>query len=179
VANLRIRRYPDPTLAKRALEVSNIDGKTAGLLNNMVETMYTANGIGLAANQVGVLERAIVVDVDHENRGKQLLKLLNPAVVEASGEIVWEEGCLSVVDYSAEVMRSANICVRGWTIDEQEIEIEAEGLLAVCIQHEIDHLEGTLFIDRISRLKREIYRKRLKKLAKSDEASVDDGVLPL
>ena len=163
MALLSIHRFPDKILAKQATPVDAIDGKMTALLNNMADTMYSANGIGLAANQVGALERVIVVDTDHDNRGKKLLKLVNPEIVEAEGEIIYEEGCLSVVDYTAEIQRAARVLVRGWTIDQKEIEIEAEGLQSVCLQHEIDHLDGTLFIDHISRLKRELYRKRLKK----------------
>jgi peptide deformylase len=173
---LAIHQYPDAILAKRAEEVEEIDGLTNVLLTNMVDTMYNANGIGLAANQVGVHQRAIVVDTDSEDRGKKLVKLINPEVIESSGQIIWEEGCLSVIDYSAEVERAAKILVRGWTPDQKEIEIEAEDLLAVCLQHEIDHLNGTLFIDRISRLKRDMYSKRLKRMAKSGQTSVGDGV---
>ncbi len=165
MALLRIHRFPDGILAKEAEKVKEIDGKTAALLNNMADTMYSANGIGLAANQVGVLERVIVVDVGRENdRGKELFKIINPEIIEAEGSQITEEGCLSVVDYTAEVTRASRVLVKGWTLDHKEIEIEAENLAAVCLQHEIDHLDGTLFIDHLSRLKREMYRKRLKKL---------------
>ncbi len=177
MALLPIHRFPENILAKHASPVDTIDGKIAALLNNMADTMYSANGIGLAANQVGTLDRVIVLDTDHDNRGKKLLKLVNPAIAEAEGEIISEEGCLSVVDYTAEIQRAARVLVRGWTIDQKEIEIEAEGLQAICLQHEIDHLDGTLFIDHISRLKRELYRKRLRKQgtdsgSRSNNASV-------
>ncbi|MFN2378532.1 MAG: peptide deformylase, partial [Candidatus Binatia bacterium] len=147
----------------KAADVRQISGHTARMLHDMVDTMYIANGIGLAAPQIGILERVIVVDTDPENRGKGLLKIINPVIVEARGSIVWEEGCLSVVNYTAEVKRAREILVRGWTLDQKEVEIEAADLEAVCLQHEIDHLEGTLFIDHVSRLKRELYRKRLKR----------------
>jgi peptide deformylase len=120
--------------------------------------------VGLAAPQVGVAQRAIVLDVDHENPGKHSLKLINPVVVEREGSIVWEEGCLSVVDFTAEVRRSAKVLVKAWTVDQREISIEAEQLLAVALQHEIDHLDGKLFLDRLSRLKRDLYRRRVKKM---------------
>jgi peptide deformylase len=169
---LEILRYPDARLSKTSKEVKNIDGRVAGYLHSMVDTMYAANGIGLAAPQVGILENAIVVDVDPDNRGKGLIKLINPEIVEASGEIVMEEGCLSVVNFTAEVGRARKILVRGWTSDQREVEIEAEDLAAVCIQHEIDHLHGKLLTDHTSRLKRELYRKRLKRMAsKADEGS--------
>jgi peptide deformylase len=105
-----------------------------------------------------------VLDVDHENKGKQLLKLVNPVITESEGEILWEEGCLSVRDYQAEVLRAERVLVKAWTTDQKEIEIEGTGLLAVALQHEIDHLNGTLFLDRLSRLKRDLYRRRLKKM---------------
>jgi peptide deformylase len=163
VSVLEIKKYPDAILKKHAKSVERIDGRIAGLLNNMVDTMYIANGIGLAAPQVGVLERAIVIDTDTDNRGKKLVKMINPEVVEASGEITIEEGCLSVVNFTAEVTRPRKILVRGWSVDQKELEMEFEDIDAVCIQHEIDHLEGTLLVDHISRLKRDLYRKRLKK----------------
>ena len=175
---LQIRRYPDPVLAKKSEPVKEIDGKTAGFLNSMVDTMYAANGIGLAAPQVGVLEHAIVVDIDPENRGKRLLKIINPEISESEGEITTEEGCLSVVNFTAEVTRARKILLTGWTTDQKPIELEVEDLEAVCIQHEIDHLDGTLLTDHISRLKREMYRKRLKRLArqgKDDDGSASNG----
>ena len=158
-----ILTYPSPTLKKTATDVANIDGRIDQLATDMVETMYAAPGVGLAAPQVGVSERLIVLDVNSEEPGKDLLKLINPVIVERRGSIIWEEGCLSVVDYTAEVKRAAEILVRGWTLDQREVEVEATELEAVCLQHEIDHLEGTLFIDHVSRLKRELYRKRLKR----------------
>lgn len=160
---LEIKKYPARILKQKAAEVRQIAGHTARMLHDMVDTMYIANGIGLAAPQIGVLERVIVVDVDPENRGKNLLKIINPVIVESHGTITWEEGCLSVVNYTAEVRRAQQILVRGWTLDQKEVEVEATDLEAVCLQHEIDHLEGTLFIDHVSRLKRELYRKRLKR----------------
>jgi len=163
VSVLEIKKYPSRILKQKAGEVQEISGRTARMLHDMVDTMFIANGIGLAAPQIGVLERVIVVDIDPDNRGKNLLKLINPVIVESRGSIVWEEGCLSVVNYTAEVKRAREILVRGWTLDQREVEIEASELEAVCLQHEIDHLEGTLFIDHVSRLKRELYRKRLKR----------------
>jgi peptide deformylase len=159
-----ILRYPAPELKKKASAVSNIDGQLAALAQDMAETMYAAPGVGLAANQIGVAQRLIVLDVDHENPGKNLLKLINPVIVEREGEILWEEGCLSVVDFTSEVRRSAHVLAKAWTIDEKEMEIEAEGLLAVALQHEIDHLDGKLFIDRISALKRDVYKRKIKKM---------------
>jgi peptide deformylase len=147
-----------------AADVDNIDGAVSTAIDDMVETMYAAPGVGLAAPQIGLSQRVIVLDVDHENKGKQLLKLVNPVITESEGEVLWEEGCLSVRDYQAEVLRAERVLVKAWTTDQKEIEIEGTGLLAVALQHEIDHLNGTLFIDRLSRLKRDLYKRRLKKL---------------
>jgi peptide deformylase len=170
MALLKIRKFPDDVLKQPAEPVANIDAKLNALLDSMAQTMYAAPGVGLAAPQVGESVRAVVLDTDHEDPGKHLLKLINPMVVEAEGKITWEEGCLSVIDYSAEVERAARVLVRAWTPDEKEIEIEADDLLAVALQHEIDHLEGKLFIDRISRIKREFYRRKLKKMIKEGKA---------
>jgi len=159
----KILTYPAPELKHSAHAVQNIDAGINELVTDLVETMYAAPGVGLAAPQLGWTERVIVLDVDHENVGKHLIKLINPVIVEAEGSIVWEEGCLSVVDYTAEVRRAKHVLVRGWTPEEKEIEIEGEDLLAVALQHEIDHLDGKLFIDHISRLKRDLYRRRVKK----------------
>jgi peptide deformylase len=159
-----ILTFPAEELKKLAKPVENIDGRVHDLARDMAETMYAAPGVGLAAPQVGVAERLIVVDVDAENPGKNLLRLVNPVIEEREGTIVWEEGCLSVIDYTAEVRRSAKILLKAWTADEHEVQIEAEGLLAVALQHEIDHLEGKLFIDRISPLKRDLYRRKVRKM---------------
>jgi peptide deformylase len=132
--------------------------------------MYAAPGVGLAANQVGALERVVVMDVDHENPQKNVYKLINPKITRSEGEITWEEGCLSVVDFTAEVRRAAQVEVVAFDEKEREIKIEADGLLAVALQHEIDHLDGKLFIDRISRLKRELYTRRRKKMLRSGTA---------
>jgi peptide deformylase len=167
MAILEILKYPEPILGKVAAPVKNFSGKTVALINDMLETMYAAPGVGLAAPQVGVSQRIIVLDIDHENPGKQFYKLVNPAVVRAEGEVVWEEGCLSVVDYTAEVRRAAQVEVVAFDEKEKPVKIEADGLLAVALQHEIDHLDGKLFIDRISRLKRDLYTRRRKKMLRS------------
>jgi len=170
MALLRIRKFPDDVLKRAARPVENINGDLHLLIESMAQTMYAAPGVGLAAPQVGESRRVIVLDTDHEEPGKHLLKLINPRVVETEGKVTWEEGCLSVVDYSAEVERAAKVLVRAWTPEQKEIEIEAEELLAVALQHEIDHLDGKLFIDRISRIKRELYRRKLKKMIKEGKA---------
>jgi peptide deformylase len=175
MALLKIRKFPDPALKDAAKPVANIDGGLSSFIESMVQTMYAAPGVGLAAPQVGDSRRVVVLDTDHQNPGKKLLKLINPKVVEAEGSVIWEEGCLSVIDYTADVKRAARVLVRAWTPEEKEIEIEADDLLAVALQHEIDHLDGKLFIDRISRIKRELYRRKLAKLIKEGKA---DGQRP-
>jgi peptide deformylase len=160
----RILTYPEPALKQVAVDVPEIDGELVGTIDDMVETMYAAPGVGLAAPQIGLSRRVIVIDLDHENKGKHLLRLVNPVITEAEGEVLWEEGCLSVRDYVAEVKRAAKVLVRAYDTDQHEISIEGTGLLAVALQHEIDHLDGKLFLDRLSRLKRDLYKRRLKKL---------------
>src|ERR671919_1718292 len=167
MAILEILKYPEAVLSRPSLAVKDITGGTVQLVNDLLDTMYAAPGVGLAAPQVGVSQRIIVLDVDHENPGKQVYKLINPAILRAEGEIVWEEGCLSVVDFTAEVRRAAQVEVVALRENEKEIKIEAEGLLAVALQHEIDHLDGKLFIDRISRLKRDLYTRRRKKMLRT------------
>lgn len=162
---LPIRVYPDPVLLKEAREISDIDGELQHLIDAMAATMYQAPGLGLAANQVGDLRRIIVFDVAQREGSPALHVMLNPRIVACEGEIIHTEGCLSVPDYAAEVRRHGKICVAGLDREGKPVEIEAEGLLAVVLQHEIDHLHGTLFIDRISRLKRSIYLRKLKKQA--------------
>jgi peptide deformylase len=175
MAILRILKYPEPELQKVAAPVKNVTAKTVKLIDDMLDTMYAAPGVGLAAPQVGVSERVVVMDVDHENPHKQVYKLINPVVTRAEGEIIWEEGCLSVVDFTAEVRRAARVEVVALDENEKEMKIEAEGLLAVALQHEIDHLDGKLFIDRISRLKRDLYSRRRKKMLRSGIEPPQEG----
>jgi peptide deformylase len=166
----RILAYPETLLKKTAVAVENLTAAEASLVEDMVETMYAAPGVGLAAPQVGTSQRIIVVDIDHEHQGAGLLKLVNPVIAEREGTIVWEEGCLSVPDFTAEVTRANRVLVRAWTLEDKEVEIEAEGLLAVALQHEIDHLDGKLFLDRISRLKRDLYKRRIRKLERQGKS---------
>ncbi len=165
---MRIYTYPAEVLRSRARQVNDITGETQGLIDRMAETMYAAPGIGLAANQVGSLQRIVVFDLSPREEGPRLNVLINPEIIDAEGEIIHEESCLSVIDYSAEVARSARVLVRGADREGRPVELEAEGLLAVCLQHEIDHLDGTLYIDHISNLKRALYKKKLKKLLKKN-----------
>ena len=167
MAILQILKYPEPVLSRASLPVKNITGDTVQLINDLLDTMYAAPGVGLAAPQAGVSQRVIVLDVDHENPHKQVYKLINPVITRAEGEVVWEEGCLSVVDFTAEVRRAAQVEVVGFDEDQKEVKITAEGLFAVALQHEIDHLDGKLVIDRISRLKRELSSRKRKKMLRS------------
>ncbi len=154
--------YPEPVLSRKAEAITSIDGQVHSLAADMVETMYAASGIGLAAPQVGVSRRLIVVDPGKEEKSG-LITLINPVVVSGEGHNAIDEGCLSVPDFTAEVPRYAEILVKGVTLDEREVELNVDGLLAIVLQHEIDHLNGILFIDRISPLKRDIYLRKLKK----------------
>jgi peptide deformylase len=175
MALLEIRKYPDAVLSQVASPVKNITGATIKLINDMLDTMYAAPGVGLAAPQVGISQRVIVLDVDHENPHKQLYKLINPVITRTEGEVVWEEGCLSVVDFTAEVKRAAQVKVVALDENQNELKIEAEGLLAVALQHEIDHLDGKLFIDRISRLKRDLYSRRRRKMLRNGTTPESDS----
>ncbi len=166
----RILTYPDTVLRERAEPVTNIDGKVQQLINDMAETMYHAPGVGLASNQVGEPCRIIVFDTSAKDEPNDLIVLINPEIVEASGVIVDEEGCLSVIDYKADVKRAACVTVKGVDREGNPVTLRREGLSAIVLQHEIDHLNGILFIDRISTLKRELYKRRLKKLLKQRQA---------
>ena len=164
---MRIFTYPDAILKAKAEPVQNIDEEIRNLVDNMCETMYSAMGIGLAANQVGEPKRIIVYDVNQTEAGPNPAVLINPEIVLTDGDVVQEESCLSVIDFSAEVPRKERIKVRGIDKDGNPVDIEADGLLARCLQHEIDHLNGVLFIDHISALKRTLYKKKLKKMMKT------------
>lgn len=168
-----ILKFPHPVLKKASLAVEAVTDETLDLIQDLVETMYGAPGVGLAAPQFGVLQRIIVLDVDYENPGKNLIKLINPEIRHAEGEMVWEEGCLSVVDFTAEVKRAAQVEVVGLDQKEKEVRVEGEGLLAAALQHEIDHLDGILFIDRLSRLKRDLYTRRLKKMRRTGKGHAE------
>ena len=169
MAVLEILKYPHPLLKKRCEKVDRIDGEVKKLIRDMTETMYQANGIGLAACQVGVSRRVIVVDVSPIDQEKDFFSMVNPEVISEEGEIEHEEGCLSVPDCFEKMKRKEKIRVRGFSQAGKEIEISAEGILAIAIQHEIDHLNGVLILDRISRLKREIYRNKLRKEKRKEE----------
>ncbi len=163
MAILEIVKYPAPLLKERSEEVERIDEEVKTLIRDMVETMYTSNGVGLAACQVGVCRRIIVIDVSPMDPRHGLLALINPEIVSAEGEVDSEEGCLSVPDFVEKVKRREKIRVRGFSPEGTGVEIEGEGILAIALQHEIDHLNGIVILDRISRLKRELFREKLRK----------------
>jgi len=169
MALLEILKYPHPLLRKRSQEVEKIDGEVKKLIENMRETMYQANGIGLAACQVGVNQRVIVLDVSPMDPDQEFFAMINPEIVSEEGEVEFEEGCLSVPECVEKVKRKERVWVRGISPEGKEIEVRGEGILAIALQHEIDHLNGILILDRISRLKREVYRNRLKKAKKKEE----------
>ncbi|MFQ5699299.1 MAG: peptide deformylase [Myxococcota bacterium] len=182
---LEILKFPDPRLREKALEVTreDVDDALRAIAHEMGELMYAEPGIGLAATQVGVNRRLIVMDLHHAESGERNLRmLLNPEIVEATGDITSEaEACLSVPDYSADVPRRARVRVRARTLDWEPVEFDCEGIESICFQHEIDHLDGILYIDRISKLKRDLYvRKRRKQLKREreeeEEATVGEGL---
>lgn len=164
---LKIYKFPEPVLREQAEPVENIDEEIQKLIDAMGETMYAAPGIGLAANQVGEPIQLLVYDVGPKDKGRNLCVLINPEIVSAEGEIIHDEACLSVIDFSAEVKRHAMVKVRGFDRQGKPVDLEAEGLMAICLQHEIDHLNGKLFIDHISSLKRALYKRRLLKILKN------------
>ncbi|MBK1632202.1 peptide deformylase [Thiohalocapsa halophila] len=161
MAKLEILTFPDERLRRRAEPVEQVDDSIRQLVDDMLETMYEAPGIGLAAIQVNVPRRVIVIDTSDEK--DQPLCLINPEILERSGEEQMDEGCLSVPGFFEPVTRAERVTVRALGRDGEPFELETDGLLAVCIQHEIDHLDGKLFVDHISSLKRQRIRKRLEK----------------
>jgi peptide deformylase len=161
MALLPILEYPDPRLKTVAKPVTEITEEIRQLIRDMAETMYAAPGIGLAATQVDVHVRVIVIDISEEK--DNLLVLINPEILAKSGEVYGEEGCLSVPNYYEEIKRAEKVTVRTMNEDGSTREFDAEGILAVCIQHEMDHLHGILFVDYLSPLKRSRIARKLKK----------------
>jgi peptide deformylase len=169
-----VLQFPDPRLKKKSAPVGEITGEIRALAQDMIEVMYDEPGIGLAAPQVGEAIRLVVMDTGWTEEGaeKKPMVMVNPEILERDGEITWTEGCLSVPDFQADVVRAARVRVRYRDLDGREHEENASELRAVCFQHEIDHLDGVLFIDRISRLKRSLYaQKRKKALEREREES--------
>ncbi|MSM40575.1 MAG: peptide deformylase [Geobacter sp.] len=158
-----ILTYPDPELKKKSQPVTVINDKVRELVRDMAETMYAAPGVGLAAPQIGVHQRVIVIDVAGKDEPPELIVAINPVIVYADGEAYEEEGCLSVPRYAANVRRHARVIVKGLNLEGEEVTWKADELLAIAFQHEIDHLDGILFIDHISPLKREIFKKRYRR----------------
>ena len=162
---------PDPVLRQQSRPVERVDDAVRAFADDMLETMYDAPGIGLAAIQVGEPLRLLVIDISKEDEEKAPQVFINPEIVAQSDETsIYEEGCLSIPDYYAEVQRPATATVHYIDLDGKQQEIEADGLLATCLQHEIDHLNGVLFIDHISRLKRDMVVRKFTKLAKQKPA---------
>lgn len=168
MAILPILTAPDPRLKAKASPVGRVDAGVRRLMDDMLETMYAAPGIGLAAPQVGVSKRVIVIDIAKEGEARTPLRLADPQIVWVADEdAVFEEGCLSVPEHYADVVRPAAVRIRYLDYENEVREIEAEGLLATCLQHEIDHLDGILFIDHLTALKRNIILRKLLKAKKS------------
>jgi peptide deformylase len=191
MAKLKIYTFPDLVLTKKASPIHRVEKSYFKLADDMLETMYEAPGIGLAANQVGLLERMIVVDTEYDLldleegahlpkdveivngqiiTGKKPTILINPEIIYKEGQFSMSEGCLSVPDYTAEVKRFDKIKVQYQTIDGLQKVLDAEGILSVCLQHEMDHLDGKLFIDRLSTLKKEFAKKKLIKARRESES---------
>ena len=161
---LEILTFPNKFLSQPTKPLENIDGRVQEMIENMAATMYEAPGIGLAAIQVGWGKSLLIYDISPPEEKRELNVIVNPKIIEQEGEFISEdEGCLSVPDFRSDVKRAAKILVEGVDREGNPLRIDAEGLLAIVLQHEIDHLNGTLFIDRISALKREMYKRRMKK----------------
>ncbi|MFO1465053.1 MAG: peptide deformylase [Steroidobacteraceae bacterium] len=176
MTRLTILEYPDPRLRNTALPVARVDAAVRKLMDDMLETMYVSKGIGLAATQVNVPQRVIVMDISETH--DQPLYFANPEILKSSGRQPREEGCLSVPGIYEKVQRAESVVVRALGRDGKSFELAAEGLLAVCIQHEIDHLDGKLFVDYLSELKRQLIRRRLQKERKQ-RAPADERRAPV
>ena len=168
-----IRIQGDPVLTKKCREITEITPKIRELAEDMLDTMYEANGVGLAGPQVGVLKRIVVIDVSEDKSGLKVL--VNPSIVEHSDTLKdYEEGCLSLKGLYEHVKRPDHVRVRAQDLDGNPVEFEAEGILAVCVQHEIDHLDGVVFIDHLSRLKKDRACQKLRKLRLNDKRKAQD-----
>jgi peptide deformylase len=167
-----VLQFPDKRLREKSKPIAEVSDDIRALAEDMIEVMYDEPGIGLAAPQVGESIRLIVVDTEwnEEDAEKNPLVLVNPEITARDGSVTWNEGCLSVPDFQADVERSETVTLEAVDLEGEPVVIEAEGLQAVCFQHEIDHLDGVLFIDRISRLKREMYVRKRKKQLKQEQA---------
>ena len=164
-----ILTFPDPVLRQKAKKVTRFDDELKQLAADMGETMYDAPGIGLAANQIGVLLQIVVVDISLPDDRKKFIALINPVISGDAGSVTDEEGCLSVIDYTSNVKRFRKIKVTAQDLEGKPMEFIAEERFARVIQHEVDHLHGKLFIDHLSSLKRSLYKKRLKKMLQTEQ----------
>jgi peptide deformylase len=171
MTKLVILEYPDPRLRKKAARVEKVDDALRQFIDDLLETMYAANGVGLAATQVDVHKRIIAIDVS-ESRDQPIV-LINPEILSKEGEGPGEEGCLSLPGIYDKLKRATKIKVRALDRNGEQVEMDAEGLLGVCIQHEMDHLEGKLFVDYLSELKRTLIRRRLEKERKQKSTHSD------
>jgi peptide deformylase len=162
-------KYPDPVLAKPGAPVTVFDAKLKALVDEMFESMYAAQGIGLAAPQISISQRLTVIDCSFKKNPEEKIVLINPEIIERDGKQIEEEGCLSLPDIREKVQRAAWVKVKAQNVDGEWFEVEGEELLARAMQHEIDHLDGILFIDRLSRLKRDLVLRKIKKLQKNGE----------
>jgi peptide deformylase len=166
---LPIKKYGAPELRKVSESVEHFGDELESLVKNMIETMYASPGIGLAASQIGLNIRLATIDLSVGEESGRLIVLCNPEIISAEGTQKNDEGCLSIPDFSETISRPARMVVRGQDLNGNEIRVEADGLLARCLSHEIDHLNGVLFVDHLSPLKRSLIRNRIKKLAKAGE----------
>jgi peptide deformylase len=167
----KILIYPDPELKKKSLPVTVINEKTRELVRDMTETMYDAPGVGLAAPQIGIHQRIIVMDTSGKDEAPELIVAINPEIIHSEGESYEEEGCLSVPRYAANVRRHAKVVVKALNLDGEEVTYKADDLLAIAFQHEIDHLDGILFIDHLSNLKKEMFQKKYRRLLEEGRIS--------
>ncbi len=168
--------WPDPVLKQVAKPVDRVDDGIRRLLDDMAETMYAADGVGLAAPQIAEAKRLIVIDTSPRQEGQKLVHLVNPEIVKTEGVTTYTEGCLSIPGEAEEVERAAKVWVRALDRSGKPFEMECDGLLAIAVQHEADHLEGTLFVDHLSSLKREIIRRRMKKLKLERASETPDQI---
>ncbi len=174
MALLEIIKYPDKILKQKTAEISDIDAGTQKLIENMLETMRYARGLGLAANQVGVSQRLCIIDLSlKEDNKAPLIILINPIIVEKDGMVDAEEGCLSLPGYMTSIKRAEKVFVKGFNREGKPIELEGTELLGRALQHEIDHLDGLLMIDRMSPIRREFFKRRYKKLQKETTQNND------
>jgi peptide deformylase len=169
MAILEIKKYPEKVLKKKASPVTSFGQDLQSLIDDMIETMYAAPGVGLAAPQVGESKRLAVIDISSRDEKVPLLVIINPVIVCSEGICEFEEGCLSIPEYTSKIKRAEKVVVRAQNREGGGIEIEGTDLLAIALQHEIDHLDGILLIDRISPIKREFFKKRHKKIQKLDQ----------